>query len=197
MDDHGLAGYGVYWRLVEYLRAEKNYEGDIMMVNRFAKSTGTSVEMWNAILGNYKLFVINGKHFYSKSLKERMKIIDRRKDIAKQNALKRWKNPEKKKAIKRLPPLEENEDYIPEYNEVEKFIIETLREKQYPAEKARIIYDHYDKVSWKRGITPLKWRVVVRSAILDWDWADRVKKWSGSSNGKATYQNLGDYDNTK
>lgn len=88
IDQLGMEGYGIFWALVEKLRAEKEYKLPLITIEPFAKRWGTSKEKINAVIKNYSLFVIeNDTFFYSERLKNSMEI----KSIkATENANKRW-----------------------------------------------------------------------------------------------------------
>jgi hypothetical protein len=88
IDQLGVEGYGIFWLLVEKLRAESEYKLPLIVLESFAKRWGTSKEKVNAVVKNYNLFVIeNDEFFYSNRLKSSMEI----KSIkAKESANKRW-----------------------------------------------------------------------------------------------------------
>lgn len=88
IDQLGMEGYGIFWALVEKLRAEKEYKLPLITIEPFAKRWGTSKEKINAVIKNYSLFVIeNDTFFYSERLKNSMEIKSNSASI---NAKKRW-----------------------------------------------------------------------------------------------------------
>lgn len=88
IDQLGMEGYGIFWALIEKLRAEKDYKLPLITVEPFAKRWGTSKEKINAVIKNYSLFIIQDDNFfYSERLKNSMEM----KSIkAKESANKRW-----------------------------------------------------------------------------------------------------------
>jgi hypothetical protein len=73
IDQLGVEGYGIFWLLVEKLRAESEYKLPLIVLESFAKRWGTSKEKVNAVVKNYSLFIIeNDEFFYSNRLKQSM-----------------------------------------------------------------------------------------------------------------------------
>lgn len=101
--DYGIAGYGLFWAIVEQLRVEDNYSLPLNKnTYRAIKiKTNADVDIEQYIMdciNEYGLFKItdDGKYFYSCSLKRRMEMKDekknRRSEAGKKGAEKRWKN---------------------------------------------------------------------------------------------------------
>ena len=40
----GASGYGIYWALIEYLRTQEDYTGDVRILKTLARQLKTSVE---------------------------------------------------------------------------------------------------------------------------------------------------------
>jgi L-rhamnose mutarotase len=75
IDQLGMEGYGIFWALIEKLRAEKDYKLPLITIEPFAKRWGTSKEKINAVVKNYGLFIIeNETFFYSERLKSSMEL---------------------------------------------------------------------------------------------------------------------------
>lgn len=88
IDQLGMEGYGIFWALIEKLRAEKDYKLPLITIEPFAKRWGTSKEKINAVIKNYNLFIIeNETFFYSERLKNSMELKSSSASI---NAKKRW-----------------------------------------------------------------------------------------------------------
>ena len=88
IDQLGVEGYGIFWLLVEKLRAESEYKLPLIVLESFAKRWGTSKEKVNAVVKNYSLFIIeDDTFFYSNRLKNSMEI---KSNSASLNAKKRW-----------------------------------------------------------------------------------------------------------
>ena len=89
MDDMGAEGYGIFWLLIEKLRAEKDYTLPLEILPIFAKRWGQKTENLQKVLKNYKLFKISSKNFYSVRLKNSM---EEKTERAKASASVRWSN---------------------------------------------------------------------------------------------------------
>src|SRR3990167_8107806 len=75
---HGMRGYGIYFGMIEILRESAGYQ----MLNDWstiAYDLREDVKIIEDVAKNFNLFVIKGKIFYSKSLKERMKELDEKR----------------------------------------------------------------------------------------------------------------------
>lgn len=88
IDQLGMEGYGIFWALIEKLRAEKEYKLPLMTLESFARRWGTSKEKVNAVVKNYSLFVIeNDEFFYSNRLTHSMNL---KSEKAKTSINARW-----------------------------------------------------------------------------------------------------------
>lgn len=72
IDQMGMEGYGIFWSLIERLRAEKDYELPFIMAGPFAKRWGTSREKVETVIKNYGLFCVHKDKFFSLRLKNSM-----------------------------------------------------------------------------------------------------------------------------
>jgi hypothetical protein len=83
IDQLGMEGYGIFWALVEKLRAEKEYKLPLMTLESFARRWGTSKEKVNTVVKNFGLFVIeNDEFFYSQRLKFSMELKSEKATIS-------------------------------------------------------------------------------------------------------------------
>jgi hypothetical protein len=89
IDQLGMEGYGIFWALIERLRAESSYSLPINICNAFAKRWGTSKEKIEAVIKNYDLFKIENDFFFSDRLKTSMVM---KSEKARESANYRWKN---------------------------------------------------------------------------------------------------------
>jgi len=97
IEELGLEGYGIYWVLVEKLREEKGYKCSLKMIPILARRYNTTAAKMEAVIHRYDLFQIEEQcFFFSNSLKDRMQIMDNKKENMKALANKRW---EKKKVL--------------------------------------------------------------------------------------------------
>jgi len=72
IDDLGMEGYGIFWALIEKLRAEKDYVLPFSICGRFARRWATSEAKIQAVVNNYGLFEIVDGVFFSLRLKRSM-----------------------------------------------------------------------------------------------------------------------------
>ena len=79
VEAEGSAGYGLYWGILEYLRAQNNYQGDIRAIKGIARQLQCRLDKAIRVLENYGLFVIENNTFYSTYLIERMEPLERKR----------------------------------------------------------------------------------------------------------------------
>ena len=79
IEKEGAAGYGFFWALMEYLRAQNGYWGDIRAVRTLARQTKIRMDKALRVLNEYGLFVVENATFHSLQLDERMKEFDRKR----------------------------------------------------------------------------------------------------------------------
>jgi hypothetical protein len=72
IDDLGMEGYGIFWALIEKLRAEKDYTLPVSICGRFARRWATSEAKIQTVVTNYGLFEIHEDRFFSLRLKRSM-----------------------------------------------------------------------------------------------------------------------------
>ena len=82
---HGFKGYGWYWVIIENLRESKNYEmqDEIYVwdsIQNQLSCDDNEIKSFKKDLIELKLIEIKNKHFYSISLKNRMKSYDEKKE---------------------------------------------------------------------------------------------------------------------
>ena len=75
----GMAGYGIYWALMEYLRIQDNYVGDMEALDVLKRELKIRQAKLDKVLHGYGLFVCNGNTFYSPKLNEVMKPFEQRR----------------------------------------------------------------------------------------------------------------------
>ena len=92
IEKEGSAGYGIYWALMEYLRVQDGYIGDIQALKPLKRQLKIRQSKLDKVLYGYGLFVCNGNTFYSLKLNEVMKPFEQRR--AKIEAYKRNKEKE-------------------------------------------------------------------------------------------------------
>lgn len=89
IDQMGMEGYGIFWALIEKLRAEKGYMLPLTTLPAFAKRWGTSKEKVETVVKSYNLFKIKQNYFFSLRLK---KSMEEKTERAKLSVSKRWNN---------------------------------------------------------------------------------------------------------
>jgi len=88
IDQMAMEGIGIYWCLIEKLRAEKDYSLPISVLPSFAHRWHTSAEKVQTVVKNYNLFKISSQKFFSVRLKNSMQEKTER---ARASALTRYK----------------------------------------------------------------------------------------------------------
>lgn len=68
----GMAGYGLYWCIIEILREQANYKMRLSAIDDIAFNLGVTSDQVNDIIRGYDLFKIEDELFYSESLIRRM-----------------------------------------------------------------------------------------------------------------------------
>ena len=79
IEKEGPAGYGIYWALMEYLRVQDDYIGDIQALKTLKRELKIRQTKLDKVLYGYGLFVCNGNTFYSPKLNEVMKPFEQRR----------------------------------------------------------------------------------------------------------------------
>lgn len=72
IEEQGMAGYGIYWCLLEYLRTQDNYKGDFRVLKPLARRMKVRLSKLLSILQDYGLFICDDYSFYSPKLLELM-----------------------------------------------------------------------------------------------------------------------------
>ena len=100
IEKEGPAGYVIYWALMEYLRVQDGYIGDIQALKTLKRELKIRQTKLDKVLYGYGLFVCNGNTFYSPKLNEVMKPFEQRR--AKIEAYKRQKQKENSLEISKV-----------------------------------------------------------------------------------------------
>ncbi len=87
IENEGMAGYGIYWALLEYLRTQDDYVGDLRVLKSLARQLKTKLDKIESVLNSYGLFIVKDYTFRSRKLESAMKPLEeKRKAMSKQNA---------------------------------------------------------------------------------------------------------------
>ena len=89
IETEGMAGYGIYWALLEYLRVQDNYIGEIKALASLRRQLKIRKAKLDKVLNGFGLFVCNADTFYSPKLNELMKPFEEKR--ARIDAFKRKK----------------------------------------------------------------------------------------------------------
>lgn len=89
IEQMAMEGTGIYWCLIEKLRAEKDYTLPLSVIPSFAHRWHTSTEKVQTVVKNYGLFKIVKEKFFSVRLKNSMLEKTER---AKASVSHRWNN---------------------------------------------------------------------------------------------------------
>ena len=79
IEKEGMMGYGIYWALMEYLRVQDDYAGDIRSLSTLKRELRICQSRLDKVLHGYGLFVCNGNTFYSPKLNGVMKPFEQRR----------------------------------------------------------------------------------------------------------------------
>ena len=79
IEAEGAAGYGFYWALLEYLRAQDHYTGDIRVIKSIARQMKIRIDKATRILNDYELFIVENTLFSSPMLIEKMLPLERKR----------------------------------------------------------------------------------------------------------------------
>ena len=88
IESEGAAGYGIYWALMEYLRVQDGYIGDLRALAPLKRQLKIRQPKLDKVLNGFGLFICNGNTFYSPKLNEVMKPFEERRariDVYKRN----------------------------------------------------------------------------------------------------------------
>lgn len=79
IEEQGMAGYGIYWCLLEYLRTQDNYMGDFRVLKPLARRMKVRLSKLLSILQDYGLFICDDYSFYSPKLLELMNPFEEKR----------------------------------------------------------------------------------------------------------------------
>ena len=79
IEKEGMEGYGIYWAIMEYLRVQDGYTGDIQSLKSLARQLRVRVPKLKRIMENYGLFSCTETTFLSPKLVEVMKPFEDRR----------------------------------------------------------------------------------------------------------------------
>ena len=89
IEKEGMAGYGIYWGIIEYLRSQENYTGDLRVLKILAKQMNTKLYKVEKVIRDYNLFTLSDFTFSSAKLDEIMSPLEKkRKEIQQQTVRK-------------------------------------------------------------------------------------------------------------
>ena len=100
IESEGMAGYGIYWALMEYLRVQDGYVGDLQALAPLKRQLKIRQSKLDRVLHGFGLFVCHGNTFYSPKLNEVMKPFEDRR--ARIEAYKRQKQKENSLEISKV-----------------------------------------------------------------------------------------------
>ena len=78
IEKEGMAGYGIYWGIIEYLRSQDNYIGDLRVLKSLARQMKTKPIKVENVVRNYQLFILTDYTFQSAKLMEWMVRVFKR-----------------------------------------------------------------------------------------------------------------------
>lgn len=146
---HGMAGYGIYWAIIEELYQNTN----VLRLNcqRIAFELRVSKDVVTSVIGEFDLFVFNDNNFSSLSVQKRLDERANKSEKARLSVSKRWSDTNvlrtqyNSNTIKESKVKENKVIYTPTVDEVELY----FAEKGYTKECAIKAFNYYDENSWK------------------------------------------------
>ena len=79
IESEGAAGYGIYWAIMEYLRVQEGYIGDLQALAPLKRQLKIRQAKLDRVLYDFGLFKFHGSTFYSPKLNEVMKPFEDRR----------------------------------------------------------------------------------------------------------------------
>ncbi len=173
---HGIAGYGLFWCLVEDLYNNANalqldYEG-------IAYDMRTDVILVKSVINDFDLFCVDDSYFGSQSVERRLEERNNKSETARQTAFKRWNrvkinanampmqcdgNAIKERKGKKINDNKDISFKKPELEEVKEYCFS--RSNNVDAYKW---YNFYEAKGWMIGKNKMKdWKAAVRT------WEDK------------------------
>lgn len=146
---HGMAGYGIYWAIIEELYQNTN----VLRLNcqRIAFELRVSKDVVTSVIGEFDLFVFNDNNFSSLSVQKRLDERANKSEKARLSVSKRWSDTNvlrtqyNSNTIKESKVKENKVIYTPTVDEVELY----FAEKGYTKECAIKAFNYYDENNWK------------------------------------------------
>lgn len=183
VSEMGLEAYAIYWILIEHLRQQPGFIGQLSILRPLALRHGSTEAKFTTVVSRYELFIIDDKTFYSNSLMERMQPYLDKSERARKAALKRWggdsnanalqmqsgSNASKVKEIKvKENKVEGGKRFAPPTQEEVKDYFQELLKKE--TDQASRFIDFYISKNWMVGKNKMKdWRAAVRNWIRRMD----------------------------
>ena len=81
IENEGMAGYGIYWAIMEYLRTQDDYVGDVRILRTLARQLKTKLSKVEAVLKNYGLFMLTDFTFRSIRLDAMMRPLENKRKV--------------------------------------------------------------------------------------------------------------------
>ena len=183
MYKHGVAGYGIYWALIEDLYINANalpteYE-------RIAYELRTDKNIVESIINDYDLFEINDGFFSSQSIQKRLDKRNEKSEKASLSASKRWNNAnalrtecdgnaikESKVKESKVNKKKVKDIFIPPVIED---VLNYFDENGYSREVANKAYHYYNNLGWKnsKGNQVVNWK---NTMLNNWFKDENKKK---------------------
>ena len=79
IEKESASGYGLYWAIMEYLRTQDNYRGDLRALRGITRQLKSRLDKALRVLNDYGLFVVEGNAFYSPLLMEKMQPLEQKR----------------------------------------------------------------------------------------------------------------------
>ena len=193
----GMEGYGIFWALLEVLRAQPDYTYPLENIPLVAYKYRTESEKVRRVVFDFGLFnVVDDKIFFSNGLIRRMQPMDEehksRSEGGKKGMANRWKN--KNRTDKKKLSIESKEStdkpcdgttkrtaFVVPAIEIVKDYFSTIKGGDTDAE---CFYDHFTANGWK---------VSGKSSMKDWkaaarNWMRRKSEFSNTTQNQTNHE---------
>jgi hypothetical protein len=146
---HGMAGYGIYWSIIEELYQNTN----VLHLNyeRITYELRCEYETVKSVINDFGLFVLTDNNFSSLSVQKRLDERSNKSEKARLSVNKRWSDTNvirtqyDSNTIKESKVKANKVIYIPTVDEVELYFLE----KGYTKECAIKAFNYYSENNWK------------------------------------------------
>ena len=164
IEKEGMAGYGIYWAIMEYLRTQDDYTGDVRVLRTLARQLKTKLCKVESVLHNYGLFTLTDFTFRSIKLDAMMRPLEnKRKAMEKQNESK--------------PKAERNQDDCKTLKTNDSVVLSKVKESK--EKKSKVLSSSKDDNDVVAVPVSLAWERYVDELANEQQWIEVMAMRSG------------------